>query len=75
MREDRYIIPMMADCYPCHYSQVDYSKPRAVVSCKHYGIETMGARCKQCHNEFPLGGHIVVIMRTKEELAEKGGGP
>lgn len=72
MREDHYGIPSMADCTGCYYNRVNYSNPeRAVISCKHYGVETMGARCAQCHKEFPLGGSVVVITRTKAELEVK----
>lgn len=74
MREDRYIIPSMADCYGCHFNYVfwpDSVSSRPEVSCKHYGIKTMGVRCPQCHKEFPLGGSVVVITRTKAELGEK----
>lgn len=74
MREDRYIIPSMADCYGCYFNRVFW--PDAVISrpensCKHYGIKTMGARCAQCHKEFPLGGSVVVITRTRAESEKK----
>jgi len=74
MREDRYIIPSMADCYDCHFNHVfwpDSVGSRPVIRCKHYGVETMGARCKKCRAEFPLGGSVVVITRTKAELEAK----
>jgi len=68
MTEHRYMIPMMADCYGCYYQRADDSNPkRTMISCTHYHVETMGARCAQCHREFPLGGSVVVIMKTKAE--------
>jgi len=73
MREDRYHIPSMADCHGCYYTTGNWSNPeKVVVWCKHYDVETKGARCSQCHKEFPLGGSVVVITRTKTEVeAEK----